>query len=164
MDSLSANWKELWIELKRRLKKPLGYPSFVFYFLGIIILIGGLGVWISIYKKTWDAVPRDLSTYLLAILSSAAADLILSEGKKQSLQMFSILTLVIGGFLSVLSEANSDLTRAYIYAILGAFLALLLWWIANADNAKLFGENPPPNAATGGDPNIILGNLSGIEV
>src|ERR1044071_9667693 len=112
MDSLSANWKDLGIEIYRRLKKPLGYPSFVFYFLGIIVLVGSLGVWISIYKQSWEAVPRDLSTYLLAILSAASADLILSEGKKQSLQMFAILTLVIGGCLSILSEINTDLTRA----------------------------------------------------
>lgn len=157
-------WKELGVEIKRRFKKPFGFPAFVLYFLGIIILVGGLGVWIPLYKQDWQAVPRDLSNYLLAILSASAADLTIFETDKRSLQMVAFVSLFVGIALAVLALTNSDLTRAYIYAVSGAALALFLWWIANSDNIRLTEKNNSPDVVTGGDPHTNpAGTMGEIE-
>jgi hypothetical protein len=157
------SWKELVAEIRRRVKDPFGQPEFVLYFVAIILLIGGLGVWISVYKKDWEVVPRDMSTYLLAILAASAADLVLSKKSTRSLQMLGLFVLVTGGFLAVLSQANTNVIRAYVYAIVGTLMALLLWWVANSIRRDIFGPAEPIDALGGQLHEELTGDLTDIE-
>ena len=171
------NWRDLFGELWRRLRRPIGYPAFILYFVTIIIIVGGLGTWLTMLAGNWVTVPSSISTYLLAIIAAAAADLILSKPKDNtkrtlelSLQMLALASLVIGTSLAVLTEFTEDFTAKYIFSILGSILALLLWWIANSDNEKLMDSDVDPFDSTGGrmteegNLSAIEGNLEGLEV
>jgi hypothetical protein len=164
------HWKIFGSDILQRLKQPFAHPPFVLYFLVVIVGVGGIGVWIEIYKtftKRTDesiiSVPRSLSTYLLAILATAAADLILSILEtKRSMLMLALSSLIAGIVLAVIGLTITTLMWASSCAVLGTILALLLWLLANADNAKLFESSPPIDAATGGNPEEIAGNTDGI--
>jgi hypothetical protein len=166
------HWKDFFSDGMKGMKQPLAHPSFVLYFLVITLGVGGIGVWLEVYKAylnpTFEAlilVPRSLSTYLLAVLATASADLILStEQTKRSMRMLALSSLLAGTALALIGLNISFLRWAYGCAILGTILALLLWLLANSDNSKLFEPSPPVDAATGGDPENIQGNLNGIIV
>jgi hypothetical protein len=158
------HWADLYRELKERITEPLRHPSFVFYFVAVILVVGGLGVSLSMIKIIGPdpsfmdlvALPRALSSYLLAILASAVTDLILGESSKRSLQMFALFLLVIGVILGLIGLTSFALRWAYGCSLVGVLLAWCLWFVANADNAKLKEREPPPNVATGGDPGAPL--------
>src|ERR1051326_3725783 len=147
------NWLDFAADMLERVYEPFGQPAFIFYFLGIIVVVGGLGVTISIYEavvsgtlRATHSVPRSLSTYLLAILATAFVDLTLTveTQSKRSLKMFTLFTLVLGTVGGTIALLTLNVKLAYICALIGTFIALFLWWIANSKNVKLFEPNPPP--------------------
>jgi hypothetical protein len=94
------NWIDFAEAVLQSIIEPLGQPAFIFYFLGIIIVVGSLGVTISIYEAVVSgtltathSVPKSLSTYLLAILATAFVDLTLTAEtqSKRSLKMFAFV-------------------------------------------------------------------------
>lgn len=172
-----THWNSFLSDVLQRLKKPFRHPAFCMYFVVFTLGVGGIGVWIeaikAILNPTFEAmmlVPRTLSTYLLAVIATAAADLVMSdlvmpeEQTKRYMRMFALASLVVGTALGVVGLNISFLKWAYGCAILGTILALLLWWLANAANSKFLEQDPPVDAATGGDPDQNLaGNLDGLQ-
>lgn len=164
------HWKGLLSDVWQRLKQPLRQPSFGMYFVVFTLGVGGIGFWLEAIKAylnpTLEAkmlVPRALSTYLLAVIATAAADLILSEDlTKRYMRMLALSSFVIGAALGVLGLTIPFLNIAFVCAALGTLLALLLWLLANSDNPKLSEQSPPVDAATGGNPENIQGNLKDI--
>lgn len=41
-------WKDLYLEVRRRCKQPAESPTFLGYFLVIVVIIGGFGIWFPI--------------------------------------------------------------------------------------------------------------------
>jgi hypothetical protein len=166
------NWIDFGEALWQSVIEPFGQPAFIFYFLGIIIVVGSLGVTISLYDAVatgtltaTHAVPRSLSTYLLAILATAFVDLTLTveTQSKRSLKMFALLTLVLGTVGGTIALLTLNVKLAYICALIGTFMALSLWWIANSKNEKLFEPNPSPTAPLGENSGDMPGSLEGIK-
>lgn len=166
------NWIDFLEALWRGMIDPFGQPPFVFYFLGIIVTVGGLGVLISVYEgvrtatlTTTVSVPRSLSTFLLAILATAFVDLNLSSEieSKRSMKMFALFTLVVGTVGGTMALLTANVRLAYWCALVGTFLALFLWWIANSKNEKLFEPNPPATAPLGESSAGLPGTLEGIQ-
>jgi hypothetical protein len=167
-----SRWKNFSHELKKRTVQPLEQPTFVFYFVVVIVIVGGLGVLIKVPKAIGAgatsqdvlAVAKDLSTYLLAMIAAAFVDLNFSESAKQpSLRMFALSLSIIGAICAVYSNFTSNSGRACYIALFGTVLALFLWWIANFDNAKLLEPLPAPTAATGGDTDQIAGENKNVK-
>jgi membrane associated rhomboid family serine protease len=166
------HWIDFSSDLWRMLKAPLGQPPFIFYFLGIIVIVGGLGVSLSISEGinagtlvASTAVPRSLSTFLLAILATAFVDLSMhfEAQAKRSLKMFALFTLVLGTVGGTIALLTSNIKMAYSSAVAGSLLALLLWWIANSANEKLFEPNPSPTASLGENLQEMPGTLEGFQ-
>lgn len=168
----TSHWVNFLRELKKRTLQPLGQPTFIFYFVFVIVIVGGLGVFIKL-PKAWGAqatpegvltVAQDLSTYLLATIAAAFVDLNFSESSKQSsLKMFALSIFILGGICAVYSNFSSNPTMASYSALFGTALALFLWWIANFDNSKLLEQAPAATVATGGNTDQIAGKNKDVQ-
>jgi hypothetical protein len=166
------HWKTFFFELWDKMSQLWYQPPAVFYFLGIILLVGGIGIWASIYSvcivkselREWIVVSHAMSIYFIAIIATSSSDLLLSEKKAPSWQMFAIFVLIIAIVLAILCYLTST-KISFIFSSIGITLALFSWFIANADNIKLLEPSPPPIDAAGGNIDKGLeGNLNGIEV
>jgi len=168
-----SRWSQLRAELGRRLVEPLKSPVFVIYFVVVIVIIGGAGIWeilvrsathkgedlqFSISQATLSAI----HTYLVAIAAAAAADAILRLGEANRALRFLGYVAVMA--IVLIAVFNSVFVESMFLATLLGVGALVLWWVVNADNATLRDENPPPSASTGGDPRQPLqGDLAGLN-
>lgn len=167
-------WQEFRAIIKERLCKPCQHPTFVMYFLGIIIIIGSLGLlepivsYLIIGSLPVEHVPRALVsaayTYFVAITATAAVDFILSHNKKYLVMFFVLCSLVVFAcFLSSVIFATI-LHRPYsaiMPTCIGYIVALFLWWIGNAENAHLLETPVKPTAPIGDDITQPSGNLNG---
>lgn len=160
-------WRIFGKQLKTCIIQPVRYPSFIFYFIVIIIMAGGLGAWLLIFQiipsESELDIPRALTTYAVAILAASLVSIILSKKDEHALLLFALFICVICGFLSLGTFTASKSQDAQIYGIIVTVLSLFLWWVANAENPDLTGLNP--NVATGGDPKSqkLSGDLSGLQ-
>jgi uncharacterized protein (UPF0297 family) len=101
--------------------------------------------------------------YFLAITASAAVDFLIDQKDKDLFMVF------VGGATAVVSCAalaavyNSlgDLGNAEIFAIVGCLLSLTLWWLSNSDNSKLLVTGTRADAATGGNVDLLRGEIEG---
>jgi uncharacterized membrane protein len=172
------HWEEFYAVLKERLNKPSKHPTFIMYFFGIIIVLGGFGIFESIVSSSVqgkfkeEALPMSLIsamyTYFVAIGATAAVDLILSYKQRKFLLMFflvcslfvflcAILAVIFGIFLK-------DPNSAFYPALIGYILALFLWWIGNANNSNLLDTPVEPTSPMGADPKSKpTGSLAGFE-
>ncbi len=159
-------WRNLAIEIFKRLIDPLRYPTYVIYFLVVIVFVGGLGFWIPFFQKetTSMVLAQQLSTYLLAIAAASFADICfnfftnLKRGKEDedeeeefrintdkknstmmSLWSFAFMMTVATVALGIycLVGTGTDGEQAYRYSLIGTALSLILWLLANYDNRKL---------------------------
>ena len=93
-------------------------------------------------------------TYFVAIAATAAVDLILAYRQKKYLLMFFVLALLIVLFCAVVSAGIGTVMGkpglAAIPTVIGYLLALVLWWVGNANNSQLLDTPPPPQNETGG--------------
>ena len=161
-------WQEFWDELTERLRTPAKHPTFVFYFFGIIVLVGGFG-WLEplgsgLFSWEWteNKTVRLISafyTYSVCIAATAAVDLILSLHQRKYLMM---LFLVCCGLvlLCAILAANLGTLASIPPLFVGYILALFLWWVGNANNFNLLDSQPKPDVTTGGDTHVQpVGNL-----
>jgi len=142
-----TKWTMFWNLLTHRLVSPWSEPPFFFHFFGIIILIGGLGIWLPRFvdlMKTgtsdWTTVSRDLCTYYVAILATSQVDLI-NEGSK-TLRYFTNTIWSLGGIVAILIFVNSTLHWVTAISIIATVLALLMWVITNSDKADYIEVSP----------------------
>lgn len=154
------NWKDLREEIQDRIDKPKRHPTFVMYFIFVLILGGGLGVWLPPLvtalggqrpgSDPWLSVAVNLATYLIAILSSGLADTLLSEVSR-AVRMVAFSLSIIGVVLAVLVFFTPYVSSAFLLSIPGAMLSLLLWWLANAHDDKLREKEVAVNAPVGNE-------------
>lgn len=164
--------------LKYRCKRPSKHFTFVAYFLVIIMLVGGSGVWAPyILSVSIDIPPSseilkisvgELYTLMVGLCATSTVDLLFSRDSERYVSMFAIacLVIVVGlAFFSFLVISHDNRNHlALLCSGLGYVLSLFLWWIANGDNANLL-DHSPPDAATGGDPMATpAGDLRGFKV
>lgn len=175
----TAKWRDLRTEVKARIFEPFDDPVFVIYFFLIIVLVGGLGVLLSVIRFAADqssqnviAIPRTLSTYSLATVAGAFVQLnFLSfpsgtldsplEGARAStmraLWMLALAIVVVVAILALTGLWTVKPAWAYGCSLAGVGCALFLWWIANYDNSNL--RLPSPSDVAGGDPDKIEGHI-----
>ena len=173
-DDTVNHWQEFRVTLKERLRGPCRHPTFVMYFVGIIVVVGGFGLlepivscWVFGTLKP-DAFPQALEratyTYFIAIAATAAVDLVLSYRQRKSLLMFFVLcslTVLLCAFLAA-SLGNPGVAK--YPSILGYVLALFLWWVGNAENANLLDTPVEPTDSIGADAETNpSGNLTGFN-
>lgn len=136
-----------------------------------MVLLGGMGIWVPIYQNYGRslsaaealAVPYGIATYLMAVIATAFADILITDAERLSLRMFAFGISAAALIAGTLALFCTDVSKAYALSLMGGVLSLMLWCIVNAENLRL-REPPPPTASTGGDPKQKLtGTLDGIE-
>lgn len=172
-----------WEELARRRSYSNKPMFFKLYFLVAILVCAGMGVSFSAINLAvmgWGenyinliAVFQNFTTYAVAISATSFVDFVISESDKKSGFAFNpfkslfTLVLILGFFLVLFTTVWTyfPINRIFssILVLLGTILSLISWWIANADNSKLLEVQPLPNAATGGNTNIINGSEEALE-
>jgi hypothetical protein len=168
-------WQEFFEILKERISKPCNHPTFVMYFIGIIIIAGGFGLTDplirhllggSVSNQLIHSLVSASYTYFVAIAATAAVDLILSYHKRKFLLMFFLLyslAIYACAILAAICLTNHP-TFASILSAIGYIAALLLWWIGNAENANLLDTPVKASASIVADDDIQpSGNLNGFN-
>lgn len=161
-------WPDLVAFGKKRLLKPVGHPSYWFYFWLVVVGLGGIGVWKAVFfDQKLQAVTSNLMTFFPAVAGSSAFEIVLSRDEEKIPKSARTATLLLAGiFVVAVIFIWHDDTRgiAAIVACLAALLSLALWWVANAENDSLLDSRPgkgafgdEANAQTKGE----LGNLKG---
>lgn len=133
------------------------FVNTLLYFILVVILFGSSGIWapvvLNIFSKK-DIVLKDVyqnfSTFIIALIAAGCVDLIISnlknEKKKNKIGhvLFIILILIISlaliflEFYWILQGCNE---HAKYGIIVGATLAITLWWISNWNSEKYNSYN-----------------------
>ena len=131
-------FQEMW----KRFRAPWGITSFTLYFIFVIVIFGGVGIWLSLYQENgiqMRLVADNMMTYSIALSIPACITIILQyfpKAKNKVSLIVSILSLllidvaVIGFFLFFNSWK-------FIIAVISIVLAWFFWIIANSDNKYL---------------------------
>ncbi|KZX87802.1 hypothetical protein A3726_09260 [Erythrobacter sp. HI0037] len=160
----------LWDDIKRRTTKPKEHATFVFYFLGAILFIGGLGIWVELINAagSWTetdlvALRTALTTFFIALIASSGFQLVLGEWKQLRAAAYMVSLLMAGLGIWLIADRELDLKVAIPLSVIGYLISLWIWWISNADNTDLHDE-PPPEASVGGELDRDLkGDLEGFD-
>ena len=146
------NFRRFWDWLRNEFRKPSGHVGFWCYFVVVVLLVGGLGVWISAARdRTFVSVVGSLLTFFPAIAAASCFELIHADQQQPEPKFarhVAILSVAILGVAAVLITANEAGWFSCVVGIGASVFALALWWLANANNLKLRDDDPA--AASGG--------------
>ncbi|MGV8894457.1 MAG: hypothetical protein ACOH2K_16270 [Burkholderiaceae bacterium] len=158
-----SSWRLLYKELKERTINPFRDFSFVAYFFIAVFAVSAAGVWLEIYN--FFLVKPDLTseptaplrtaivTLIPALAGSATLQVIWTESSEKYLRAFAALVLFILTFVSLAIAPIKAVPAGVAFAIGGvaSFIAMWIWWIANANNPD-FRDEIDPDAAVGKKP------------
>ena len=163
-----SEWVELRDDFAVRLTFPFRSPTFILYFFIVMILIGGLGIWIPIFAhlgltttaagssqplqtSTATAVsggsslPSQIASYLMAVIAAAFVDVMLDGRGRRSFRMaaFSVLTFAIMlGAVALGTDSEPGSWPVLRCARSGA--SLFLWaYPATRKNKPLMSRSSP---------------------
>ncbi len=141
--------------------------TFWFYFLFIIIMIGGLSIWLSLYNSDGEGVLNNIATYIIAITASSTVDFLLNDREDISAEInkaFNVLFIGLIVLVILLGFMIMDATLCCrIRCFLGVFgftLCLSIWWISNSNNSSIITNRPTMGEATG-ETSEMLGDTDG---
>ena len=131
--------KEIW----SRFKTPWSVSSFRLYFLFVIVVFGGTGIWISIFQGgSINLIADNMMTYAIALAVPASISILLWYFPKANHQVSLIVCLISSLILEVvliglfLFAQGYDVWR-FIIATTVIVLSWFFWIIANSDNKYL---------------------------
>ena len=138
------NERQKWVLLGKflntRLKKPLNHPEFIFYFILVIIGVGAIGIYTSVFGESLPDTKNkfiisNMASYFLAIIATGTVELIFIQEKniKRAILLLSVGAIFLNTFLFFLCIHYAT----YWLAAPGLLIALIVWWIANAENANI---------------------------
>lgn len=139
-----SKWVELFQFFSRRCTLPFQHPEFILYFFLVVIGFGASGIWAGLViennKETFDhlSMVLSISSYAVALLSTGSVELMFNDDKvtRRPLMLISI-SLIALSLLALLLCLTTSTTWGYSISTLFAIVALVVWWIANAENASL---------------------------
>lgn len=134
--------------------------NLILYFLIAIVAFGSIGVWLpfvldwlkadpksasSISDNTWMSTPNNIVTYYLSILLIAFIDRLMfiidkndyAHRKTEIFISTIVMLLVACCVLKTYKLVNArDISLANSWAITGACISYIIWWIANFNETK----------------------------
>jgi len=181
-----------WIDFIRIIFKRFfcGFKKvdFILYFIFVIILVGGLGVYpiaLKYYEASILKTPdlniiksdfaKSLSTYFITIIATSSADLILSKHPAkhaQILKMPAVSCLIIGAISIFIIQIEVFGEKTLDFALWATIFSLLIWWITNSMDIKYdvddnnsgefttspLGDEIEPNSQIISDVELTLGS------
>ena len=141
-----------------------GCANLWIYLVTGIVLCGGAGFWLLALKTKLNLDTPDLlltfCSYTPAVAGASCMDFIFGEDERRYLRGFAIL---FGAFVLVLTLC-AFFSESYWCAGLSTLLSLSLWWLANAENPKLFDIATPLSAVGGNTDGAVQGSDGGIKL
>lgn len=158
-------------DLWRRTTKPTEHVTFWAYFVGSVIFLGGLGIWVELVNLAREPSPANLfplrtavATFFSALYGSACFQVVLGRYLKalRAIAYVGTLVYLVIGFWLLFDRSLSPTLSLSVGGI-ATLVSLWFWWITNADNPDFFDE-PLNQAAIGGNPDRPLeGDLGDFE-
>jgi len=148
-------------EIGERMATPANQMSFWIYLVFAVMGLGGLAIWIEIWRychvvnvsgheKSLDGIKLALATVFPAIIGSSGLELVLNDRKMS--RNIGILFLGLSLFLTfyLLGFGNPSDSVAIALGIVGCIGAVCVWWIASGFD-EIFQDTADPEAPVGGD-------------
>ena len=122
-----AEWKRFYNDIEKMSCKGFKRPGPLLYFISIIVIAGGVGVWLP-WLSSGSLSAQGLMTYIFALLAAMIADFITQEKKRESFSRdFSFFIIAIVIFIICITVVALNLCR---YSIPVSLISLsLLWWL-----------------------------------
>jgi hypothetical protein len=157
MDTEKHSLELLPQDLRERFVAPVRSVTFYCHLFVGVVVFGGLGVYFAIWASHWSM--RDTSAALLCYFPALAAAAMLEFDSQAQpyLRSFGIIALVIFIILFVLGIL-SKAGWQFSWSIVGTFLSILFWWVANGLNNRF--HDVKPQSALGPDPAGALSKSS----
>jgi hypothetical protein len=122
---------------------------FYLYLFFVIFIIGGAGIWASLFIEICNDsflhqnIYLSIMTFSLPLVTTFAIDIIKMDVDKQIKTILQIILFasVIICIVVFTVFAFSRNNWAYLPAIIFAFLALFFWWIVSCENKNLYDED-----------------------
>jgi len=122
---------------------------FYLYFLFVIFIIGGAGIWVSLFIEICNDnfqhqnIYLSIMTFSLPLTATFAIDIIKMDVDEQIKTILQIIIFVVAMICVIAFTILAFLKNnfAYLPAIILAFLALFFWWIVSCKNKNLYDEN-----------------------
>jgi uncharacterized membrane protein len=137
-------------EIKERMKLQF-YPFndlYLSYLIFFVLLIGGIGIWVSIAQELrkevadYSNVALNIGTYYLALITTSYIDITTNDKivNKKSLQVYSFIFLFV---IAAIFVTSFFLVVKYslLLSAIGIILGLFIWHLANCDNDKFNDES-----------------------
>lgn len=147
-------------EILHRFYAPFGSVRFVFYFLVIVLGVGGIGAWIVFFKNSSShQFYYSLATFSLTLAAATFADVTLIKNNGDTDDFFSddlpeivvfpyncifiiifvcsVVGLLLCGFDLEVSNAKFDKNTGVLLSKISFCLSLFFWWQVNSKNPKL---------------------------
>lgn len=160
-----TNWKILGLFIKNRFMMPFNHPTFLFYFISIILLVGSIGVLTDLaygIKYCFFNVPQftiNASNIFITLMAASAVELILISKddldypyRKSDVQILGISFLIVGFLLWMLAVFFKDNWTGVVTSVIGLLMAYFFWWISNAGNKTLVPSDSPASPVGGNKP------------
>jgi uncharacterized membrane protein len=151
-----------WSWFSSTMKKPVLRFNFWVYLIVGILGAGGAGVWVSFINKTEEFPDTLLAmfTFFPATAVASCMEFLLEDTDKKFVRGFAI----ISGFILFLLSVFIFVLQSYLLAGIGCVYALLLWWLANADNLKLLDVSRDLAPVGGSVDEAVKGNAGAIQL
>jgi hypothetical protein len=180
-----GGWKLFRAELWRRFAQAFENPVFFLYFFGIVVLVAGVGIWITCGRYLLSTYPdaaaealairgilESAATYAVAISATALADIFLASQKNsvdapspQSIprSIFIFCFILTGAVIACL--VGAFFFPLYWAAVAGATVSMVVglvqWWLINADNPSLADDDDPSQLIGNNPLDKLSGSLEG---
>lgn len=137
-------------EIKERMKLQF-YPFndlYLTYLVFFVLLIGGIGIWVSIFQEfnkevaNYTNIVLNMGTYYLALITTSYIDITTNDKivNKKSLQVYSFIFLFIVASIFFSSFFLID-KYSLLLSSIGIILGLFIWHLANCENEKFNDES-----------------------
>ena len=137
--------ENLFHELIRRLTKPWRKSGFGLYFAVVIILFGGIGIWLSVFRggeNVLSNVSDNMFTYSIALFVPAFISIVLPPMLTFKHRLSWIVLIFLMLFVEIVLVIWSEQVKDCIVpAIISTLLSWMFWVIANSENNMLADES-----------------------
>lgn len=132
-------------ELIRRLIKPWGKSGFGLYFVVVIILFGGFGIWLSLLRggdNVLSNVADNMFTYSIALFVPAFINIVLPPMLTFKHRLSWIVLIFLMLFIEIVLVIWSEhVEECILPALISTILSWVFWVIANSENRSLLDDS-----------------------
>lgn len=124
-----AEWKVFFGDLKKMTTKGFKRPGPIFYFVSIIVIAGGVGVWLP-WISLGELRPESIMTYIFALLAAIIADFLTQDDQRNDYSKdMSVFIISIVVFIICITVIALEVCKNSLSVISLALALALLWWL-----------------------------------